>query len=149
MSFDFSLQPLLRVRRSYEQRERMNLALVAQELAKRSKELEDLDTLISERSRNSRSALSQGLPSGEHRIAEGEIEALKQMRSDLLARIEEIEAHRQAQLNRMVLARRNTRILESLRDKRFEAWRIVEDRREQQRQDDLFGSRRDRTPPLE
>jgi flagellar export protein FliJ len=149
MAFKFSLQSLLRVRRSFEKRERLHLAVLTQELLKKQREIQELDSRISNCCRLAQANLAQGVISGEHQVSEKEIENLKSIRASVSGQLSEIERHKQAQQGRLIVARQNRRILESLHASRLETYRKTEDRREQQRQDDQFNSRRDRNAPPE
>ena len=138
MPFRFSLQPVLRLRESFERRERLRLETITREVMKARGQLK---VAIQERLRaqgESKKKLRQGLLGAElqfelacDRARVRQITALKEQVSRLEElRVRQLEAFRKAQQQR--------KILENLRDRQFAGYRLIRDRRVQQQLDERF-----------
>ena len=141
MAFQFSLRSLLRLRRTYEQRERLRLALLNSSRARLRHDLEEAASQRVQEFEGFMTRLQAGLTGAEFHLDEASLQqsAKKQHElSALLAALElqvkkQVEAFRESQMKR--------KTLDSLRERELHAFQMIENRREQQLIDDLFARR--------
>ncbi|MBI1749400.1 MAG: flagellar export protein FliJ [Acidobacteria bacterium] len=137
MAFRFPLQSLLRLRLALETRERLLLESLNRQLAQAA---QDIETLSDEDLRARRSLgelMGQGITGGDIQFAIVCEEGRTRMKQILGKKLAELSLRRDAQREIFQAAQRARKVLESLRDRLFEQYRIRENRREQQRLDDL------------
>jgi len=144
VAFRFPLQALLKLRLGYEERERMRLAAVISRLHQLRSQYE----LWQQQKQTAEIKLSQQMRTGmvavEFHFAQASLEAEDRRLKLVLAEIDKVEQLRQAQQVAYLEAQKKRKILERLRERQAEAYRLVEERREQQRQDELFAARQSR-----
>jgi len=144
MAFRFSLDAVLRVRRTIEEREEAILQKIVFEIARI---VEDLER-VKHRLRESESARlanvlkpSTGLLLRAHY---GEVHALKLCRKNLEEKIERLEEAREAQVNVYEAARRDREVLTDMHQKQRTEYELLLSKREQKTLDDNHLARRSR-----
>ncbi len=138
MAFRFSLEAVLNVRRSQEQSERRKLDVIVSEQSQIRAALQELDDM----SRDSYGRFQQRLGGGVTG-SELQLETLREAninlaRNRLLSRLAECEQRRATQTQIFFQTRRNREVLDDLRLRKFQDYRVEQARREQQELDDLF-----------
>ncbi len=145
MAFRFPLQALLKLRLGYEERERMRLAAVISRLHQLRTQYESWQ----QQKQMAEIKLSQQMRTGmiavEFHFAQASLEAEDRRLKLVVAEIAKVEQLRQVQQAAYLEAQKKRKILERLRERQAEAYRLVEERREQQQQDELFAARQSRT----
>jgi|HubBroStandDraft_6_1064221.scaffolds.fasta_scaffold01600_10 flagellar export protein FliJ len=138
MAFHFSLQPVLRLRASYERLERMRLLALVAAIVRVRQKREALDKESRDAGVRTRERLAAGMAGGEMQF---EI-ACEKLRSEYKHALEiqarDLDRAQKKQRQAYQMARQKREILENLRERRLEAYRREESRREQQRIDELF-----------
>jgi len=146
MAFRFPLQALLKLRLGFEERERLRLAAVISRLHQLRSQYE----AGQQQKRAAEIKLMQQMRAGmiavEFHFAQASLEAEGRRLKLVLAEIAKVEQLRQAQQAAYLEAQKKRKILERLRERQAEVYRLEEDRREQQRQDELFTIRQGRQP---
>lgn len=142
MSARDALHVVLSLRRHKEDMEERRLADILREKAKCDAELErvavELEQITALRLRQIQH-IQNGLY---YQECDAAIRQLSQSRTDMLARIDELDRQRVQQMSVYVAARRDREVIEEVRDKR-EALREADRRaREQKRVEELFLARR-------
>jgi flagellar export protein FliJ len=140
--FEFSLRGLLRLRRVQERRERMRLALLNSSRARARNEFEEAQQqgLLAFEELNRK--LQAGIPGAEFRLEHASLQPLAKRRRELEALAEALELQMRKQIEVFGESQKKRKVLESLRDRQRKAFEQIENRREQQRIDDLFARRR-------
>ena len=141
MAFHFSLQPVLRLRLSLEERERLRLALIIGYLNQLNAHRQQLDEDKLQISNSLAERLKVGLLAAELHFERARMSSIDKQKQFLLQQIAKLEQQRVAQEQAFREAQRNRKILEKLREDQYELYRLELARREQQRVDDLFGLR--------
>lgn len=142
MAFRFRLAQLLRLRDSFEARERLLLEQLQRALLQADGEL---TAITAERihAGNARLLrLGDGLKSSEVQSLMAHEQRLDLRAEQVKARLEELRASRDQQLRIYQAARRETQVLENLRERQEERYTQAEKRDEQKVLDDLFLARR-------
>ncbi|MGO9271843.1 MAG: flagellar export protein FliJ [Terriglobia bacterium] len=145
MAFRFPLQALLKLRLGYEERERLRLAAVISRLHRLRSQYESWQKQKQMAEVKLSEQMRAGMVAVEFHFAQASLEAEDRRLKLVLAEIAKVEQLRQAQQAAYVEAQKKRKILERLRERQAEAYRLVEDRREQQRQDELFAIRQSGT----
>ena len=136
--FRFSLEAVLRFRRSTEERERLRLRGLQQELKEAVQELRRLvDTAAQERA-GARQAAEGGVWGAELRLRESYAESLDEMRILQQRRIEVLERECVQQIDKLRRERRKRETLERLKASQEERFRLAEKRAEQSRLDESY-----------
>lgn len=146
MAFRFSLQALLKLRLIYEERERMRLAAVISRLHQLRSQYESWQRQKQMAENKLSEEMRTGMVAVEFHFAQASLEAEDRRLKLVLAEIAKVEQLRQAQQAAYIEAQTKRKVLERLQERQAEAYRLAEDRREQQRQDELFAIRHNRTP---
>jgi len=146
VAFRFSLQALLKLRLIYEERERMRLAAVISRLHQLRSQYESWQRQKQMAENKLSEEMRTGMVAVEFHFAQASLEAEDRRLKLVLAEIAKVEQLRQAQQAAYIEAQTKRKVLERLQERQAEAYRLAEDRREQQRQDELFAIRQDRTP---
>ena len=141
MPFHFSLQPVLRLQQSLEERERLRLALIIAALNKLNQHRQRLDQQKAELANGLAERLKAGMAAVEIHFERARLVAIEQQKNNLLQQKDKLEQQRAAQEQAFREAQRKRKTLESLRDRKLEQYRRIQRRREQERVDDLFGLR--------
>jgi flagellar export protein FliJ len=143
MAFHFSLETILRLRRGQERAERLKLEAIASERARARRQLEIMTEQFFESRRRFQQLMAQGTSGSELQFESARSESVAAARRTLKARISELEQQRLMQVEVYMKARQSREILENLRDTKFEVYRQMLSRREQQELDALFLMRQD------
>jgi len=138
MPFHFALEAVLRLRRSQERAERLKLeAIVAEQLRTQARLRETIERSF-EAHRQFQLRLAGGMVG-----TQLQFEMEREARVDTICRnlrqdLEELEKRRIAQAQVFYAARRNLELIENLRERKLEAYRTEQARRDQQELDALF-----------
>jgi flagellar export protein FliJ len=142
MPFHFPLATVLRYRESIEQRERLALEKIQQEIAGVELQIRQTNDARSVASENRIAGLSQGTSAAEMQAGYEYQKTLEQLSEILRARLQDSKKKWQQQLVTYEAARRNRETLDNLREKQHEVYNREQAKREQAAADDLFLSRR-------
>jgi len=145
VAFRFTLQALLKLRLGYEERERLRLTAVISRLHQLRSQYESWQQQKQMAEIKLSEQMKTGMVAVEFHFAQASLEAEDRRLKLVLAEIAKVEQLRQTQQAAYVEAQKKRKILERLRERQAEAYRLVEDRHEQQRQDELFAIRQSRT----
>lgn len=142
MPFHFALQPVLRLQQSLEDRERLRLGLIIAALNKLNQHCHRLDQQKLQLANGLAERLQAGMAAAEIHFERARLAAIGQQKNNLLQQKDKLEQQRAAQEQAFREVQRKRKTLESLRDRKLERYRQFQQRREQDRVDDLFGLRR-------
>jgi len=143
MAFHFSLETILRLRRGQERAERLKLEAIASERARARRQLEIMTEQFFESRRRFQQLMVQGTSGSELQFENARSESVAAARLALKARISELDQQRLKQVEVYMKARQSREILDNLRNTKFEVYRQMLSRREQQELDALFLMRQD------
>jgi flagellar export protein FliJ len=138
VSFQFSLEVVLRFRRSVEEREEARLISASQRVQAAHQALEIVELEMRHRLENLRHRLQSGVSGAELRFEQLCENALLQRKSTLQQELQALQLAREEQRQRFEAAHRQRLLLEDLREKAHQLYRREEERRAQRRVDDLF-----------
>jgi flagellar export protein FliJ len=142
MGFKFSLEGLLRVRKSFEKQEEHRLAAAVGELKRLNMMLESVrEQLISTADRLGK-LLAQGTTGADLHLLCLEKFLLERRERALAESVSSALAKMEAQQARLQEARKKRKVLDKLRQKQMILCLLIEGRREQQTLDDAFLMRR-------
>jgi flagellar protein FliJ len=142
LSFHFPLQPVLRLQQSLEERERLRLGLIIAALNKLKQHCDELEQQRLQLANGLAERLQAGMAAVEIHFERARLAAIEQQKNLLLQQKDKLEQQRAAQEQAFREVQRKRKTLENLRDRKLEQYRQMEQRREQERVDDLFGLRR-------
>jgi|YelNatPaOPRAMG01_1025707.scaffolds.fasta_scaffold35929_2 flagellar export protein FliJ len=142
MTFRFSLQALLRFQQTYEKRERLRLAVLNAEYARLQGRYQESDEQRSLIFGQLEERLREGTAAGEFQFGAVLVQHAAQQRSRIRRQMMELEPQLRIQTAAYLDSQRKRKILDSLRERQLRAFELDENRREQQRIDDLFSIRR-------
>ena len=145
MAFHFRLQPLLRLRQSLEERERLRLTLILSAINQLRRQCEQLDQDVADAAQDLCTQLAGGMAAADVQLVRIGMVSSRRQKEILLQKITAMTEQRHQQERVFRDAQRKRKILERLRDLQLEAYKREQGRREQQRLDDEFGLRRART----
>jgi flagellar protein FliJ len=138
MAFRFSLRAVLSMWESRERAERLRLEAIAAKIL----QFRHLIEANEQSSRTERTELNESLADGvagsEVRYLLAREEGRTQLRKALQRQIGELEAQWETQHKVLMEARRQREILEKLRARQLQAYRLDQERRFQQQVDELF-----------
>jgi flagellar export protein FliJ len=138
MAFQFPLEAILRLRRGQERMERLKLEAIVSEQAQARRRLAIMTDQFFESRRRFQQRMGQETSGSELQFEYQRSGRVAAARRGLELRIAELEQARLKQLLAYSKARQYREMLESLRDRKFEIYRQLLSRREQQSLDDLF-----------
>jgi flagellar export protein FliJ len=138
MKFHFSLEAVLRLRRGQERAERLKLEAIIFDQAKTRAQWEKLTQSHFELRRQFQRNLGNGLVGSELQYEAMREAGVTALRVSLSARLEELDQQRRAQAQIFKKARQHREVLEDLRLRKLDLYRIEQGRREQKELDDLF-----------
>ena len=148
MPFQFSLRALLRLRLIEERRERLRLTLFHSSRGRLHNEYEGVSRqMLVEFERLDR-RLKDGISGAEFRLEENSLQASQKRRREMSAMLEALDLQIQKQIVAFSDSQKKRKILESLRERELRAYEQIENRREQQRINDLFAQRRELSESL-
>jgi flagellar export protein FliJ len=145
MAFHFRLQPLLRLRQSLEERERLRLTLILSAINQLRRQCEQLDQDVADAAQDLCTQLAGGMAAADVQLVRIGMVSSRRQKEILLQKITAMTEQRHQQERVFRDAQRKRKILERLRDLQLEAYKREQGRREQQRLDDEFGLRRARS----
>lgn len=138
MAYHFPLEAVLRFRRSQERMERLKLEAILSELARTRALLDQVTQRFFESRRRFQKELGDTLAGSELQFEAMRGKSVASMRVSLRARLVELDKGRLAQMQQYLKARQRREILENLRHRKLDVYRIEQSHREQQQLDDLF-----------
>lgn len=138
MPFHFPLEAVLRLRRGQERMERLKLEALASEQAKARRQLEIMSHQSLESRRRFQERMGREMSGSELQFEDLRMARVAVAQRAMETRIAELEKLQLKQVEAFIRARHGRELLENLRDKRFEVYRQLLSRREQQQLDDLF-----------
>jgi flagellar export protein FliJ len=138
MAFHFSLEAVLRLRHSQERAERLKLEAIISEQAQARERLQELMENSFGLHRQFQQRLSSGTAGSELQFEAVREASVNSVCTRLRARLLELEQQRVKQIQVFFKIRRNREVLENLRLRKLDLYRIEEGRREQQELDDIF-----------
>jgi len=137
MAFHFSLEPVLRLRASYERLERLRLLAIAAVIIRVRSEIAALALASGEARRNAQEKLAAGLVGVDLHLELVADKARAVHRRALDERLATLERAQERQRLAYHSARQKRQILENLRLRRWEEYRRDQSRREQRLIDEL------------
>lgn len=141
MPFDFQLRGLLRLRKIYEQRERMRLMVLN---ASRGRVRVEIDETASRRAREFEALerrLEAGMAAEDVQLEEASLQLTYRRQQELVKLIEALDLQVGKQVEIFWESQKKRKVIESVRERQWKAYRLIEERREQQALDDLFAQR--------
>lgn len=144
MGYKFSLAAVLRVRTIIEEREESKLQKILFEIGQIFHKLEHTGHLMSGCQHLRYEQVLKPSLGLELQASYAELQSLKQLREELVARIETLEASRDAQIIVYEAARRNRQMLTDMRQKQRDLFNTEATKREQKMLDDNYIARRGR-----
>lgn len=141
MPFDFQLRGLLRLRKIHEQRERMRLMVLN---ASRGRVRAEIDETASRRAREFESLerrLEAGMAAEDVQLEEASLQLTYRRQQELVKLIEALDLQVSKQVEIFWESQKKRKVIESVRERQWKAYRLIEERREQQALDDLFAQR--------
>ncbi len=138
MAFQYSLQSILRLRLSLEKQAEQNLLGASAHVAKLRNDLEQIGAAWALERKRREEILPGGAAASELHFAMLVEAALQQRLAALRARLQEAENNRTRLLALYKAARQKREILEALRQRAENAYKLGVARREQQQIDELF-----------
>jgi flagellar export protein FliJ len=138
MAFHFSLEAVLRVRRGQERVERQKLEAILSEEARTWARLEEVGHRQLELRRQFQHELGSGLAGSEVQYEALREASVASLIAALRTRLAELDQQHHAQAQIFIKARQRREVLENLRLRKLDLYRIDQARREQQELDDLF-----------
>lgn len=142
MPFQFSLRALLRLRKSYEQRERLRLILLNAAYGRLHQEHEKAGQQRRIGLEELANRLQDGILGHELQATAAALEQLADRQRQLEQQMKALEFQARKQTEIFLESQRERKILESLRERELRAFELEENRRAQQRIDDMFVRRR-------
>jgi flagellar export protein FliJ len=149
MAFRFSLEPVLRLRASYERLERQRLLAIA---AMRVRVREEIGAAAREEAaaRHARKQmLSSGIAAAEIQLGVSAEQARARRNRELFDRLAALERQHGKQSRIYQAARRMREVMQSLRERKLREYQREQDRKTQQLIDELYLLRRGRPLELE
>jgi len=144
MAFRFSLATVLRVRESIEQREERVLQRIQLEMARVSRQIEELSVQIERTCDAQIEALQKPIPAGILHGLLWEVQAAEDRRKVLLSTLQTLELQRDKQLKIYQTAHRNHETLISMKREQRAAFELEQARNQQKSLDDIFMARHHR-----
>jgi flagellar export protein FliJ len=144
MAFEFSLEAVLRVRESIEEREESALQSIQREVARTVHQIEELSVAIDGAHRAREKALQQAISGGHLQTLLWEEQGAEQRLKSLQGQLQELERARNQQMKVYQSAHRGREMLTDIRTQQKDAYERERLREEQKRLDDIFMARRHR-----
>lgn len=145
MAFHFTLEAVLRLRQSLEDRELQRLqALLARRAALLHEREQTRQTGLDLQGETKRALQQQSTPAVEIHFATARWQGLERRQQVLGEQLRELESAVVQQRSLFQQQRRNREVLETLRDAQLRDYRLVQQRREQARLDEMHLLRADR-----
>lgn len=138
MAFHFSLQSLLRYRRSKEREREVAWQRASAEVLRIEAQVHDVDLEMARLCQCRAELLPSGMHASELQWYEFQRSAFRARRQWLEKNLQEAARQREACRQHFLLAKQQRETVEKLRDLQREAYRIESERTEQQQLDDLY-----------
>lgn len=138
MPFHFTLQAVLRCRKSFEQRERQRLQMITREVVKARQKREETRRDRANAQSQFNLKLRQGINAVEMQFELACDRARLRQIAGLNEQVAKLEDLRRRQLEAFRKAQQQRKILDNLRERQLAAYQLVENRRNQQQMDDRF-----------
>jgi flagellar FliJ protein len=142
MPFRFSLEPVLRLRLSYERLERLRLLAIAAMLVRVKQEIAAAAREEAAARNTRQQMLARGAAAAEIQLGVSAERARARRNRELFDRVASLERRHSKQARAYQIAKRNREIVENLRERKLHEYRREQNRREQQRIDELYVLRR-------
>jgi flagellar FliJ protein len=144
MAFRFPLAAVLKLRESIERREYLALGRVHQEISQVDAQIRLVEQWCAAAAETREKETARGVASVHLQDAYDQELSLEKQRNALRATRQELKIKLQQCIKAYEIARQKREVLDSLRGRQFEAYKIEQARLEQSRIDDLFLARRQR-----
>jgi len=138
MAFHFTLEAVFRLRHGQERMERLRLDAILSELAQARARLQQMSGQFLESRRRFQKELGETLAGSALQFESLRVAGVAAARLSLQGQIGEMEQRRSLQMQKYLQARQRREILENLRQRKLDQYRIEQSRREQRELDDLF-----------
>jgi flagellar FliJ protein len=145
MGFRFPLATVLRVRESIERREERELQRIQLEMARVSRQIEDLNGRIARLDQAQKQALLQPTPAGHLHSTLWEMQSAAEARKNLFNVLQGLEQQRQKQMKVYQAAHRDHETMISMYKQQRDAYELEQARAQQKYLDDIFMARRHRS----
>jgi flagellar export protein FliJ len=145
MPFHFPLATVLRVRKSLEKREERALQKIQLEMARVSRQNDELSAEIVQAHNGRERALKQPIPAIHLHMHLWTSEAALAKKKSLIRDLQRLEELRDQQLKAYHAAHRNSETLIDLQHKQRDAYDLEQARSQQKQLDDIFIARRQRS----
>ena len=143
MAFHFTLEPVLRFRQSLEDRELLRLQSLLTRRAALLNEQEQIQQAALDLQQETKRALQQEpTPAVEIHFAMARLHALEQRQQLIEEQLHQLQSAIAEQRSLFQQQRRNREVLETLRDAQLRDYRVMQQRREQARLDEMHLLRR-------
>jgi flagellar export protein FliJ len=144
MAFQFPLATVLRFRESIERREERALQRVQMEMARVSRQLDELNVAIAQAHSTREQAMQQTMPAGHLHTMVWEAQAAVERRNFLLATLQTLDQQREKQMKIYQAAHRDRETLINLFNRQRSEYEQRQVRAQQKYLDDIFVARRQR-----
>jgi flagellar FliJ protein len=144
MAFRFTLATVLRFRESIETREERALRKIQLEMARVSRQIDEIDANIAQAQNARNQLLQQPTPAGQLQAMLWEAQGAVEKRKTLLQTLHVLEQQRSKQLQVYQAAHRDHETLINLADEQRAAYELAEARAQQKYLDDIFIARHHR-----
>jgi len=148
MAFRFSLATVLSLRESIERREERTLQKVHLEMARVSRQIDELNSKIAGAQAERDQALCQPLPAGQLQAMLAETQSTLETRDALQVMLRELDVQRRKQLKLYQAAHRDHEMLIDMRNRQRDAYQQEQARLQQKYLDDIFIARHHRGEAL-
>jgi len=140
MVFRFSLETVLRLRRSEQQQQEMTLQRLSEQANRIAVELQAIDDEIRRLGRQTNS--ERGITGSEIHFDQDRCEILRQRRNETEGRLQAVREQQAVAVKQFHRTWQRREALESLRQRQHQAYEVEEGRKEQRSYDDLFLQRK-------
>lgn len=144
MAFRFPLATVLRVRESIEKREERALQRIQLDMARVSRQIEELNIGIAKAHEAQKQALRQPTPAGHLHTMIWEAQAAVERKTALIAMLQTLEEQRLKQMKIYQAAHRDHEMLINMYKEQHDAYEVTQVRVQQKFLDDIFMARRHR-----
>lgn len=142
MAFRFPLEPVLRLRLSYERLEKLRLLAIAAVIARLREEIAAAAREDAAARFMRQQILAQGTAAAELQLGVSAEKACVRRNRELAERLSALQRQHQKQCRAYQAARRKREIMENLRERQLREYRREQDRKAQQTIDELYLLRR-------
>jgi flagellar export protein FliJ len=138
MPFRFPLQPVLRLRQSLEQAERLRLLSLSARIMQLRRDHDEMTEARRAICRRMAEALESGMQGAELHLYQGELAIRDRRRAAVAEAIAVLEQQRIQQQQAFLAAQRRRQVIENLRRRHWQVYTRLQERRHQQMLDELF-----------